>query len=105
MFNGLYGDSGQLAINTASGCQNPNLNTPKITKATAMTDLIVPSKRPRVPSIADKHHEYSETHAAASSSGTLPENDMSQAQIKNFLEICRFCKKKLCHGEDIYMYG
>ncbi|KAL1197621.1 FCS-Like Zinc finger 16 [Cardamine amara subsp. amara] len=63
-----------------------------------MTDLRVSGKRLRVPSFKEKHPENLESPAAA-----VTENDM--VHLKNFLELCGFCKSNLSHDEDIYMYG
>ncbi|KFK35460.1 hypothetical protein AALP_AA5G286900 [Arabis alpina] len=72
-----------------------------------ITDLVVPSKRPRGPSFSDKHPDYSEeTHAGSGSgSDSFQENEIDQAHVNDFLVKCRFCKKKLTHGEHIFMYG
>ncbi|CAL9245295.1 unnamed protein product [Arabidopsis halleri] len=66
-----------------------------------MTDLMVPSKRPRAPSFSEKHpDEY------VGPSDWLPaDKDTAQVQVNNFLELCRFCKKNLRHDEDVFMYG
>ncbi|VVB06705.1 unnamed protein product [Arabis nemorensis] len=69
-----------------------------------MTDLMVPSKRPRAPSFSDMHPGYSDETPAASSD-SLPGKEIGEAEVKNFLEICRFCKKNLRHDEDVFMYG
>ncbi|XP_024012905.1 uncharacterized protein LOC18020047 [Eutrema salsugineum] len=66
-----------------------------------MTDLMVPSKRPRAPSFVNKHHDYSATVPSDWSS----EKTIRQVPINKFLEICRFCKKNLSHDDDIFMYG
>ncbi|CAH2062982.1 unnamed protein product [Thlaspi arvense] len=60
-----------------------------------MTDLMVSSKRPRIPSFNDKHLEFSENDAAGTD--WFPD--------QNFLEMCRFCRKNLRHDEDLFMYG
>lgn len=66
-------------------------------------DLMAPSKRPRAPSFSDKHPESH--HAAAAVSDWLPQKEMAPVEVKHFLELCRFCKKKLRHDEDVFMYG
>ncbi|KAL9295946.1 putative Zf-FLZ domain-containing protein [Arabidopsis thaliana] len=65
-----------------------------------MTNIMIPSKRPRAPSFSEKHPKY------VGSSDWLPaEKDKAQVQLTNFLELCRFCKKNLRHDEDVFMYG
>ncbi|KAL0866777.1 hypothetical protein Bca101_045895 [Brassica carinata] len=66
--------------------------------------VVIPSKRPRTPSFADKHPE--EIHAAATiGSDWFQEKGKDEAKLKTFLDLCGFCKKKLRHDENVFMYG
>ncbi|EOA25640.1 hypothetical protein CARUB_v10018988mg, partial [Capsella rubella] len=73
-----------------------------------MTDLMVPSKRPRAPSFSDKHPEIHPSAAAVSD--WFPNQNVQimvshdLVRVGNFLDLCRFCKKSLRHNEDVFMY-
>ncbi|KAF8051646.1 hypothetical protein N665_1686s0002 [Sinapis alba] len=67
--------------------------------------MVIPSKRRRAPSFADKHPETS--HAASSNiiGSDWFQEEKGKDKLKTFLELCGFCKKKLRHDEDVFMYG
>ncbi|XP_056855944.1 FCS-Like Zinc finger 16 isoform X2 [Raphanus sativus] len=64
-----------------------------------MRDMVIPSKRPRAPSFSDKHREETQP-ATTIGSGWFQE----KGKLKTFLELCGFCKKKLRHDENVFIY-
>lgn len=77
-----------------------NLRSLKNSKWEGMRDMVIPSKRPRAPSFSDKHREETQP-ATTIGSGWFQE----KGKLKTFLELCGFCKKKLRHDENVFMYG
>ncbi|CAH8349396.1 unnamed protein product [Eruca vesicaria subsp. sativa] len=69
--------------------------------------MVIPSKRSRAPSFADRHCDYpEESHAATIGSDWFQEKETKdETKLKTFLELCGFCKTKLRHDEDVFMYG